>query len=38
MIVIVGETHDDILYFDSVLANKREEYILNRYFSTLSSR
>ena len=31
MIVIVGETHDDILYFDSVLANKREEFILNRY-------
>ena len=31
MIVIVGETHDDILYFESVLANKREETILNRY-------
>ena len=31
MIVIVGETHDDILYFDSVLANRREETILNRY-------
>ena len=31
MIVIVGDTHDDILYFDSVLANKKEEVILNRY-------
>ena len=31
MILIVGATHDDILYFDSVLANKREEVILNRY-------
>ena len=31
MIVIIGETHDDILYFDSVLANKREELILNKY-------
>ena len=31
MIVIVGETHDDILYFDSVLANRREDIVLNRY-------
>ena len=31
MIVIIGETHDDILYFDSVLANKREEIILGKY-------
>ena len=31
MIVIVGETHDDILYFDSVLANRCEETLLNRY-------
>lgn len=31
MIVIIGETHDDILYFDSVLANKREEVILDKY-------
>ena len=31
MIVIVGETHDDILYFESVLANRKEETILNRY-------
>ena len=31
MIVIIGETHDDILYFDSVLANKRQETILGKY-------
>ena len=31
MIVILGETHDDILYFTSVLANKREEKLLGRY-------
>lgn len=31
MIVIIGETHDDVLYFDSVLANKREEVILDKY-------
>ena len=31
MIVIIGETHDDILYFDSVLANRREETILGKY-------
>ena len=31
MIVIIGETHDDILYFDSVLANKREEIIFGKY-------
>ena len=31
MIVIIGETHDDILYFDSVLANKKEDIILDKY-------
>ena len=31
MIVIVGETHDDILYYDSVLANKKEITILDKY-------
>lgn len=31
MIVIIGETHDDILYFDSVLANKRKETIFDKY-------
>ena len=31
MIVIVGATHDDILYFDTVLANKKQETIMSRY-------
>ena len=31
MIVIVGDTHDDILYFETVLANKKEVEILERY-------
>ena len=31
MIVIVGETHDDILYFESVLANKHTEIFFNRF-------
>lgn len=31
MIVIIGETHDDVLYFDSVLANRREEVLLKRF-------
>ena len=31
MIVVVGDTHDDVLYFETVLANKKEEIILNRY-------
>ena len=31
MIVILGDTHDDVLYFETVLANKKEEIILNRY-------
>ena len=37
MIVIVGETHDDILYFDSVLANRREETILKRFKISLGT-
>ncbi len=31
MIVIVGDTYDDVLYFDNVLANKKEEIILDRF-------
>ena len=31
MIVIVGSSHDDILYFDSILSNRKEVMILNRY-------
>ena len=28
MILIIGSTHDDILYFESVMANKKEDKIL----------
>lgn len=31
MIVIVGDTHDDVLYFETVLANKKQEIILDRF-------
>lgn len=31
MIVVIGSTHDDVLYFEKVLYNKREETILNRF-------
>lgn len=31
MIVIAGSTHDDILYFESIMSNKKEETILNHY-------
>ena len=37
MIVIVGETHDDVLYFESVLANRREELVLNRYKASIGT-
>ena len=29
MILILGSTHDDILYFESVMTNKKEEKLLN---------
>ena len=31
MILILGSTHDDILYFESVMTNKKEEKLLNVY-------
>lgn len=31
MIMILGSTHDDILYFESVMVNKREESIFGKY-------
>lgn len=31
MIVIAGASHDDILYFDSILTNRSEEIILDKY-------
>lgn len=37
MILIIGSTHDDILYFESVMTNKREEKLLNIYPLTFGS-
>ena len=31
MILIVGDTHDDVLYFETVLANKESKYIFDRF-------
>lgn len=31
MIVIVGDTHDDVLYYETVLANRKDHIILNRF-------
>ena len=37
MILILGSTHDDILYFESVMTNNREEKLLNIYPLTFGS-
>ena len=37
MIMIIGSHHDDILYFDSVLANKREEMIFGKFKVTIGT-
>ena len=31
MIVIVGDTHDDVLYYETVLANRKDHIILDRF-------
>ena len=31
MILIIGSSHDDIIYFESIIKNKKEELILNKY-------
>ena len=31
MIVILGSTHDDILYFESVMTNRRDETLFDIY-------
>lgn len=31
MILILGSTHDDVLYFESVMTNKKEDKVLNTY-------
>ena len=31
MIAVVGSAHDDILYFESIMADKRTETVFNRF-------
>ena len=37
MIMIVGGQHDDILYFESIISNKKEETVLGRYKVTIGT-
>ena len=37
MILIVGSQHDDILYFESVMSNKKTELILGQYTVTVGT-
>ena len=37
MILIIGSQHDDILYFESVMSNKREEVVLDKYKVTIGT-
>lgn len=37
MIMIVGSQHDDILYFESVITNKREEVVLGKFKVTIGT-
>ena len=37
MIMIMGSQHDDILYFESVMSNKKEETVLGRYKITIGT-
>ena len=37
MIMIIGSQHDDILYFESVMSNKREEVVLDKYKVTIGT-
>ena len=37
MIMIIGSQHDDILYFESVMSNKREEIVLDKYKVTIGT-
>ena len=34
MILIIGSSHDDIIYFESIIKNKKEEIILNKFHAT----
>ena len=37
MIMIIGSQHDDILYFESVMSNKKEETVLGRFTVTIGT-
>ena len=37
MIMIVGSQHDDILYFESVMSNKKEETVLGKFKVTIGT-
>lgn len=37
MIMIVGSQHDDILYFESVITNKKEEIVLGKFKVTIGT-
>lgn len=37
MILIIGSQHDDILYFETVMSNKREEMVLGQYKITIGT-
>ena len=37
MILIIGNQHDDILYFESVMSNKKQEIVLGKYEITIGT-
>ena len=37
MIMIIGSQHDDILYFESVITNKREELVMGKFKVTIGT-
>ena len=37
MIMIIGSQHDDILYFESVITNKKEELIMGKFKVTIGT-
>ena len=37
MIIVCGSSHDDVLYFEKVLFNKREEVVLNRFVVSIGT-
>ena len=37
MILIIGSSHDDIVYFESIIRNKKEEIVLNKFHATIGT-